>query len=145
MVAQRYKFDDYSSTFELNCLPIVINAKIKYLNIMNIDFRINDKQQGSFFIEKDGKQVAELDFEIKNNILNAYHTGVRSELEGQGIAGKLFDKMVNYARENNYRVIPSCSYILAKFRRNPEGFADIWYKTEEEPTGNACGIKPKNA
>ncbi len=111
---------------------------------MNIEFKIKDNRLGSFFIMENGRQVAELDFEVKNNILNAYHTGVRPELEGQGIAGKLFDEMVKYARENNYKVIPSCSYILAKFRRNPDGFSDIWHRETDEPTGEACGVKPKN-
>ncbi|MGI6047518.1 MAG: GNAT family N-acetyltransferase [Petrimonas sp.] len=112
---------------------------------MNIEFRINEKKQGSFFINKESRQIAELDFEVKNNVLNAYHTGVRPELEGQGIAGKLFDEMVKYARKNGYTVIPSCSYILAKFRRNPNGFSDIWYREEDEPTGDFCGIKPKGS
>ncbi len=110
---------------------------------MDIQFKIDERNRGSFFIEKDGRQLAELDFEVKNNVLNAYHTGVRPELEGQGIAGKLFDEMVKYARENNYTVIPSCSYILAKFRRNPDGFADIWHRTGDEPTGDSCGVRPK--
>lgn len=111
---------------------------------MEIQFRLNDdNHQGSFFIEQNGRQVAELDFEVKDNVLNAYHTGVRPELEGQGIAAKLFNELVDYARENGYRVIPTCSFILAKFRRRPEDVADIWYRPDDEPTGEACGIKPK--
>lgn len=110
---------------------------------MDIQFRINDKKQGSFFIEQDGRQVAELNFEVKDNILNAYHTGVRPELEGQGIAGRLFEKMVSYAREEGLKVIPSCSYILAKFRRHPDQYEDIWHRMEDEPSGESCGIKPK--
>jgi len=50
---------------------------------MDIQFSIDNKNQGSFYIEKEGRQIAELDFEIRDNILNAYHTGVRPELEGQ--------------------------------------------------------------
>ena len=110
---------------------------------MKIQLRTDERNQGSFYIEQDGRQVAELDFEVRNNLLNAYHTGVRKELEGQGVAGKLFDELVRYARENQYKIIPSCSYILAKFRRQPEHFADIWYRAYDEPTGEACGIKPK--
>lgn len=111
--------------------------------IMDIQFKINDNHQGSFFIAQEDRQVAELDFEVKDKILNAYHTGVRPELEGQGIAGKLFEEMVRYAREKGYKVIPSCSYILAKFRRHPDDYSDIWVRTEDEPTGDACGIRPK--
>lgn len=88
-----------------------------------------DGNRGSFFIEQDGRQIAELDFVLRdNNVLDANHTGVRPELEGQGIAGRLFDKMVEYAQENNYKVKPTCPYILAKFKKNPEGFDDIWLK-----------------
>ncbi len=110
---------------------------------MEIQFKMDEKKRGSFFIEQDGQQIAELDFEVKDNLLNAYHTGVRPELEGQGIAGRLFDRMVTFAREEGYKVIPSCSYILVKFRRHPDEYQDIWQRMEDEPTGEACGIKPK--
>ena len=108
-----------------------------------IEFKINENNRGSFFIKKDDKQIAELDFDLKDNVLNAFHTGVRKELEGQGIAAKLFDKLVEYARKNNYKIIPSCSYILVKFRRRPDKFADVWQRMEDEPTGEACGIPGK--
>jgi len=42
-------------------------------------------------------------------------TVVSSELRGQGIAGKLFDAGVKYARENGYKIVPICSYIVKKF------------------------------
>lgn len=108
-----------------------------------IKFKLDDNNRGSFFINKDDKQIAELDFDLKDNVMNAFHTGVRKELEGQGIAAKLFDKLVEYARENNYKIIPSCSYILVKFRRRPDDFADVWQRMEDEPTGAACGIPSK--
>lgn len=110
---------------------------------MEIKFKINEKEQGSFYIEQDGRQIAELDFEVKDGFLNAYHTGVRPELEGQGIAGKLFNEMVRYAREKGYKVIPTCSYILARFRRRQDEYVDVWFRTDDEPTGKACGVKPK--
>ena len=94
--------------------------------MMDIQLKVNDNR-GSFFIEKDNRQIAELDFEIKAGVLNAYHTGVRKELEGQGIAAQLVNKMIDYARSNNYQVIPSCPYIEMKFKRNPSEVEDIWY------------------
>lgn len=108
-----------------------------------IEFRLDDNNRGSFFINRDDRQIAELDFDLKDNILNAHHTGVRKELEGQGIAAKLFDKLVEYARENKYKIIPACSYILVKFRRRPDDFADVWQRMDDEPTGAACGIPAK--
>ena len=64
---------------------------------MEIQFKTNGSDKGCFFIEKEGRQVAELLFEIENGLLNAYHTGVRPGTGGQGIAGRLFDEMVKYA------------------------------------------------
>ena len=110
---------------------------------MEIQFKIDNHQQGSFFIEESGNQIAELDFAINGDEINAYHTGVRKEYEGQGIAGKLFDKLVSYAREHGYKIIPTCSYILAKFRRHPELFEDHWVHSQDEPAGDACGVKPR--
>lgn len=110
---------------------------------MEIKFNIDRNERGSFYIEKDAVRIAELNFETTGNLLNAYRTWVQKEFEGQGIAGRLFDEMVAYAQEKGYRVVPSCSYILIKFRRNPEKFASIWHRTNDEPMGRACGIKPK--
>lgn len=109
----------------------------------DIQLKLNDNNSGGFYIFDNGMQIAELEFKIEHNVLNAYHTGVNPKLQGQGIAGKLFDKMVEFAREKHYRVLPTCSYILAKFRRHPEQFCDIWERANDEPTGDACGVKPK--
>ena len=110
---------------------------------MEIQFKIDDRQQGSFFIEESGNQIAELDFELEGNVLNAYHTGVRKEYEGQGIAGRLFYALVSYAREHGYKIVPTCSYVLARFRRHPELFEDVWLHSDNEPSGDACGLKPQ--
>lgn len=94
---------------------------------MDIQLKTNDNK-GRFYIEQDNQLIAELDFQVRDGVLDAYHTGVRPQFEGQGIAGRLFDEMVKYAREHDYKVLPTCPYILAKFRRNPDGFADVWQK-----------------
>ena len=36
-----------------------------------IEFKLDDNYRGSFFINRDDKQIAELDFELKDNVLNA--------------------------------------------------------------------------
>lgn len=42
------------------------------------------------------------------------HTYVSDELRGQGIAGKLLEEVVSYARENNKKIKPLC--VFAKQR-----------------------------
>ncbi|MDD2244057.1 MAG: GNAT family N-acetyltransferase [Dysgonamonadaceae bacterium] len=97
---------------------------------MDVQLKL-EKKNGRFFIVKDDEQIAELDFDLEENIMDAYHTGVRKEFEGQGIAALLFDEMVKFARDNGYKVIPTCPYILAKFRRHPDSFQDIWHIIED--------------
>ena len=72
--------------------------------------------------------MAELEFTLNGDVVNAYHTGVRPQLEGRGIAGRLFDSLIDYARENGYKIKPTCSYVYAKMSKNPEKFADVWAK-----------------
>lgn len=48
------------------------------------------------------------------------HVGVYPELRGQGIAGRITQVSLEYARENGLRVIPMCSYAAAYIRRHPE-------------------------
>jgi uncharacterized protein len=48
------------------------------------------------------------------------HVGVYPEHRGQGVAAKIVDAALHYARENSLRVIPMCSYAAAYIRRNPQ-------------------------
>ena len=47
------------------------------------------------------------------------HVGVHPELRGQGVAGRIVEASLVYARENFLRVVPMCSYAAAYIRRNP--------------------------
>ena len=48
------------------------------------------------------------------------HVGVHPDLRGQGVAAKIVDAGIEYAKENSFRVVPMCSYAAAYFRRHPE-------------------------
>jgi predicted GNAT family acetyltransferase len=52
--------------------------------------------------------------------------------EGKGIARKLLNEMVNYARRNNLKVIAFCPYVLSQFKHHPEEYADIWKNKNNE-------------
>jgi predicted GNAT family acetyltransferase len=67
----------------------------------------------------DGR-LSKLDYihEGKNFVIT--HVGVYPEHRGQGVAGKIVEAGLQYARENSLRVIPMCSYAAAYMRRNPK-------------------------
>jgi uncharacterized protein len=73
----------------------------------------------AFEIWIDG-QLSKLDYmqDGKNFVIT--HVGVYPEHRGQGVAGKIVEAALQYARENSLRVIPMCSYAAAYIRRNPQ-------------------------
>ena len=90
---------------------------------MNIVHNIGE----GFFIEKEvngtTKVLAELTYLKKGNILVANHTFVSEELWGQGIAVNLFNEIVKYARDNNFKIDTTCSYVVKKL--DNEKYNDI--------------------
>lgn len=48
------------------------------------------------------------------------HTRVAREHEGQGLAGRLYRAMVDFARKESLQVTPTCSYVVRQFQRHPE-------------------------
>ena len=71
--------------------------------------------EGFFIFGENGDELAKLTYRKEGEKLFFESTVVSPELRGQGIAGKLFDAGVEYARENGYKIVPVCSYIVKKF------------------------------
>ena len=71
--------------------------------------------EGFFIFGENGDELAKLTYRKEGEKLFFESTVVSPELRGQGIAGKLFEAGVKYARENNYKMVPVCSYIVKKF------------------------------
>ncbi|MFZ5882986.1 MAG: GNAT family N-acetyltransferase [Chloroflexota bacterium] len=65
-------------------------------------------------------KLCKLDYLRDGNRFVITHVGVHPSLRGQGIAGKIVEAALQYARENSLRVIPMCSYAAAYIRRHPE-------------------------
>lgn len=79
----------------------------------------------------DGNQVVGYIYyqKINYDIIDVSSTFVSEDYRGQGIAGKLFDELVQFARKNHYQIIPSCHYIKKKIENNRE-YQDIYCKEE---------------
>lgn len=54
------------------------------------------------------------------------HTYVSDELKGQGVAKLLLKELVDWARKENKKIIPQCSYVEAQMEKNEE-YHDIRY------------------
>lgn len=84
------------------------------------------KGENKFFVgDNEAEPLAEITFVPTGDTkLVIEHTVVSEELAGQGVAGKLVEKVVGYAREEGKKVIPECSYAKRKIEKTPE-FQDV--------------------
>lgn len=62
--------------------------------------------------------------------LYATHTLVEPEYNGRGYASILLDALCTYARENDKKIVPMCGYVVGRFRKEPDKYADINARSE---------------
>jgi len=75
--------------------------------------------RGAFYLEKDGARVAEMTYRrVSEFHILIDHTEVDVELRGQGLARRLLDAAVAWARQTNTRISATCSYVRVQFTRD---------------------------
>lgn len=90
-----------------------------------MDFSLDDVQvvhneaQNRFEATING-QLSVLDYALEDGRILYTHTGVPAAQRGRGVAAKLAQAALEYARENNLAVVPLCSYVASYIRRHPE-------------------------
>ena len=91
---------------------------------------IHNQNENRFETWIDGN-LSKLDYiqDGKNFVIT--HVGVYPSLRGQGVAGRIVEVSLAYARENSLRVIPMCSYAAAYIRRHPE-YAELTQQDRSE-------------
>lgn len=55
-----------------------------------------------------------------HSLLIIAHTEVPTQLEGRGIGKIMIEKMLNYAEEQAWKIIPLCPFASAYIKRHPE-------------------------
>jgi predicted GNAT family acetyltransferase len=84
----------------------------------------NNDIRGRFFINENGKDLAEMDYSWRHGTMVILHTEVDESLAGKGVGKSLVDAAVAYAREHKISILPICSYAKKVMERSPE-YADI--------------------
>lgn len=84
-----------------------------------------NKDGGRFYIDEDNNNVAEMTYhKLRDNVIMINHTWVSDTLKGKGAGKQLVSKGVEYARKNNLKVIPRCSFAKTLFDKITE-FQDV--------------------
>jgi uncharacterized protein len=94
---------------------------------MNIQHESKD-DRGRFFIKEDGKDLAEMDYKLRNGEMVILHTEVDESLAGKGVGKALVDAGVDYVREQKLFITPLCSYAKKVLERSSE-YADVLQKS----------------
>ncbi|MFL5729490.1 MAG: GNAT family N-acetyltransferase [Cytophagaceae bacterium] len=90
---------------------------------MNFNIK-HDSKYNKFFTEVAGKE-SNLSYEkITDNIWDYKLMFVPKNLRGQGIAGRVVDFALNFARKNNIKIKASCSFVQGFIENHPE-FRDV--------------------
>ena len=75
--------------------------------------------RGAFFFERDGERLAEQTYvRVDERHIIIDHTEVHQKLQGLGVARRLLDTLVAWARGTGTRVAATCPYAKAQFEKD---------------------------
>lgn len=92
--------------------------------------QVDDGSEGAFVIANpDGepRYFAEMTYYWRDGTMVIVHTGVRPELQRQGVARKLVNAAIAHARDRGFRIDPKCPYAASVFDKDPEGLSDVLF------------------
>ena len=74
--------------------------------------------KGMFYVEEDDRTLAELVYSIAGpDKIIIEHTEVGEVLSGKGIGKQLVENATGYARSNNIKIIPLCTFARSVFEK----------------------------
>jgi len=80
---------------------------------------IHEKENERFVIYTEGNEVY-VEYTMTEKEINLYHTYTHPALRGKGLAAQVVRAALEFAKENNLKVIPTCSYVQAFIAKNDE-------------------------
>ena len=81
---------------------------------------VHDKEKNKFFefIEKNESQLVYT--YTDKDIVDIHTTFVHETHRGQGVAKRLVESAIDFAKDNKLKITPSCSYVKNYFDKNKE-------------------------
>ncbi len=93
------------------------------INAKTLDVQ-HDTANQRFTAEVNG-HVGQVKYQLEDNVMIVTSTQVPPPIEGQGVAGRITQVALEYAREHGYSVIPKCPYTAAYVKRHTDTYADL--------------------
>ena len=80
---------------------------------------INNEEKNRFEAHVD-QHLAELTYYYSRDSIVFTHTGVPDPISGRGVASRLAQTALDYAREQDLKVVPLCPFVASYITRHPE-------------------------
>jgi uncharacterized protein len=89
---------------------------------LNIEMHL---ESGYFSMHLEKIEIGQMTFYFPEpNVMLIDHAEVDFEYNGKGYARQMVAYAINYARENNLKIIPICPYVKSEFAKN-EAYSDV--------------------
>jgi uncharacterized protein len=79
----------------------------------------NDSQSRQFTLDSNGKESF-LKYRLSDHSIDLYSTYVPVELRGNQLGDKLVQYSIQFAREHQLKIIPTCPFVEKYFSKHPE-------------------------
>ena len=87
--------------------------------------QFNEDKKGYFKAVENGVEAGRMTYTWAGpKVFIIDHTEVNPDFSGQGVGKKLVMEAVQFAREQEVKIMPLCPFAAAQFRRHPE-WADV--------------------
>ncbi len=96
------------------------------------EINVNNNRDARRFEVRLNGNFAVLDYIPAGGNIVFTHTEVPDAFEGQGVGSKLARTALDYARDNELKVIPLCPFVAGYIRRHPEYQPLVWGQRTEE-------------
>jgi predicted GNAT family acetyltransferase len=80
---------------------------------------VNNESRSRFELEEQG-ELAFATYRRADDVYTIPHVESAMALRGKGTAGRLMDGIAAMAREQHFKIRPTCPYAIAWFRRHPD-------------------------
>jgi predicted GNAT family acetyltransferase len=64
--------------------------------------------------------IAFIEYKLRRNLLFLIHTEVPPALKGKGAGSAIVEKSLQYAKDNNYKIIPLCDFVQSYLQKHKE-------------------------
>jgi predicted GNAT family acetyltransferase len=92
----------------------------KVINDNSIDSEVVNNKESNRFEINIHEYSSIVPYKIEDGMITLFHTEVPIELRGLGLATKLAEYALNYAKKNDLEIVPYCPFIRSYIKEHPE-------------------------